>query len=58
MPPNSPDIPPRQLEMLEAALRRHEALWQIAATFEEIGLLDCWLVAGAVAQTIWNDAVG
>lgn len=47
-----------QLKLLEAALRRHEALWQIISSFDDIGLPDCWLVAGAVAQTIWNDLLG
>lgn len=47
-----------QLKLLEARLRRHKALWQIIGSFDEIGLPDCWLVAGAIAQTIWNDAFG
>jgi hypothetical protein len=58
MPIHSPDIPANQLEALEGALRRHEALWQIVGSFDDIGLPDCWLVAGVVAQTIWNYALG
>jgi hypothetical protein len=49
---------PSQLTVLEASLRRNNALWQIIRSFDEIGLPDCWLVAGAVAQTIWNIALG
>jgi uncharacterized protein len=53
-----PDILPGERAALEAALRRHEALWQIIGSFEDIALPDCWLVAGAVAQTVWNDRLG
>jgi uncharacterized protein len=58
MPANSPSVSGSQLKLLEAKLRRHKALWQIIGFLDEIGLPDCWLVAGAVAQTIWNDAFG
>jgi hypothetical protein len=51
-------VPVDQIERLEAALRRHETLWQIVGCLENIGLPDCWLVAGAVAQTVWNIALG
>jgi hypothetical protein len=51
MPLKTPDIP-SQLKVLEAALQRNEALWQIIGSLDEIGLPDCWLVAGAVAQTV------
>ena len=51
-------VPVDQIERLEAALRRHETLWQIVGCLEDIGLPDCWLVAGAVAQTVWNIALG
>jgi uncharacterized protein len=43
---------------LETALRQDKWLWQILERFAEIGLPDCWLVAGAVAQTVWNLACG
>lgn len=46
------------LEALEAALRGHEALWEIIGSFDDIGLPDGWLVAGAVAQTVWNHCLG
>jgi uncharacterized protein len=39
---------------LEAALRRNPYLWNIVREFDEIMLPDGWLVAGAVAQTVWN----
>lgn len=57
-PPNTPGVLPSQLTVLEAALRRNDALWQIIRSFDEIGLPDGWLVAGAVAQTIWNVVLG
>jgi len=43
---------------LEAALRQNEPLWEILERFDEVALPDGWLVAGAVAQTIWNLACG
>lgn len=33
-------------------------LTQILRRWDELALPDCWLVAGAVAQTVWNDAFG
>ena len=39
---------------LEIALRQNMWLGEILERFEEIVLPDCWLVAGAIAQTIWN----
>jgi uncharacterized protein len=39
---------------LEIALRKNMWLGEILERFEEIVLPDCWLVAGAIAQTIWN----
>ena len=41
-------------DRLEAALRQNEPLWEILRRFDEIALLECWLAAGAVAQTVWN----
>jgi uncharacterized protein len=43
---------------LEAALAQNHPLSEILASFDEIGLPDSWLVAGAVAQTVWNLAFG
>ena len=39
---------------LEIALRQNMWLVEILERFGEIVLPDCWLVAGAIAQTIWN----
>jgi hypothetical protein len=39
---------------LEIALRQNMWLGEILERFEEIVLPDSWLVAGAIAQTIWN----
>ena len=39
---------------LEIALQQNMWLGEILERFEEIVLPDCWLVAGAIAQTIWN----
>jgi hypothetical protein len=33
-------------------------LGPIIARWREIALPDCWLAAGALAQTVWNDAFG
>jgi hypothetical protein len=45
-------------DRLEAALRQNRPLWEILDRFGEIGLPDAWLVAGAIAQTVWNLAAG
>ena len=39
---------------LEIALRQNKWLGEILERFEEVTLPDSWLVAGCVAQTIWN----
>jgi len=46
------------IDRLEAALQRNKWLSEILERFDEIGLPDAWLVAGAIAQTIWNLACG
>jgi hypothetical protein len=46
------------IDRLEAALRQNQWLWEILERFDEIGLPDAWLVAGAIAQTVWNLACG
>jgi uncharacterized protein len=48
----------RLLRRLEAALRQNCSLWQILCRFDEIALPDAWLVAGALAQTVWNLSLG
>jgi hypothetical protein len=39
---------------LEIALRQNKWLGEILERFEEVTLPDSWLVAGCLAQTIWN----
>lgn len=43
---------------LEAQLRENSWLWEILRRFDGIGLPDCWLVAGCLAQSVWNLAGG
>jgi uncharacterized protein len=47
-------VGPEALNDLEVALRQNKWLEEILERFEEIVLLDSWLVAGCIAQTIWN----
>jgi uncharacterized protein len=46
------------IERLEAQLRENSWLSQALRRFDCIGLLDAWLVAGCIAQTVWNLACG
>ena len=39
---------------LKVALAQNKWLEEILGQFEEIDLPDSWLVAGCIAQTIWN----
>ena len=39
---------------LEEAVLANPYLALILERFEEVALPDCWLVAGAIAQTVWN----
>jgi len=39
---------------LEIALRQNKWLGEVLERFEEVALPDSWLVAGCIAQTIWN----
>jgi hypothetical protein len=43
---------------LEAALAQNRSLFELLSRFDEIGLPDGWVVAGAIAQTVWNLAFG
>ena len=43
---------------LECDVRGNPCLAAILDRFEEIDLPDAWLVAGAIAQTVWNGAAG
>lgn len=43
---------------LRLILARSPIVAAIVDRWPEIGLPDCWLVAGCLAQTVWNDAFG
>jgi hypothetical protein len=49
---------PSQEAQLRAVLSRSPIVATIVGRWTEVGLPDCWLVAGCVAQTVWNDAFG
>jgi uncharacterized protein len=49
---------PSQETQLRAALSRSPIVATIVGRWREVGLPDGWLVAGCVAQTVWNDASG
>ena len=44
------------IERLEAALAQNHSLSELLGRFDDLGLTDGWLVAGAIAQTVWNMA--
>ena len=46
------------IDRLEAALRENLTLFEIIEQLEHVALPDAWLVAGAIAQTVWNLAAG
>jgi uncharacterized protein len=46
------------IEHLEAQLGENSCLSEILWRFDNIGLPDGWVVAGCIAQTIWNLACG
>ena len=41
-------------DRLELALQRNPSLSRIFQCFDKIALPDAWLVAGSIAQTVWN----
>jgi uncharacterized protein len=43
---------------LRAVLSRSVTVLTVVGRWSAIGLPDCWLVAGCIAQTVWNDAFG
>ena len=49
---------PGSANQLHVALRQNQWLADILERFDEIALPDAWLVAGCIAQTIWNLACG
>jgi hypothetical protein len=46
------------LDDLEVALGQNRWVREILERFEEIALPDAWLVAGSIAQTVWNLGCG
>jgi uncharacterized protein len=49
---------PSQETQLRAVLSCSPIVATVVGRWSEVGLPDCWLVAGCVAQTVWNDAFG
>jgi uncharacterized protein len=49
---------PGSANELHVSLRQNQCLADILERFDEIALPDAWLVAGCIAQTIWNLACG
>ncbi|NTI41405.1 nucleotidyltransferase family protein [Rhizobium rhizogenes] len=47
-----------QSQELQAILLESPLLSALLRNWEEITLPDCWLVAGAITQTVWNHAFG
>ena len=45
-----------QASQLRTIVRRSPLLSTVLDRWADIGLPDCWLAAGAIAQTVWNDA--
>jgi hypothetical protein len=51
-------IDPADAARLAAVLRRNDWIREILDRFEAVALPDAWLVAGCLAQTVWNVAAG
>jgi hypothetical protein len=49
---------PSDEDLLRSVLARSPIVATIIDRWPQIGLPDCWLVAGCLAQTVWNDAFG
>ena len=49
---------PDQENLLRAILARSPIVTAVVDRWPQIGLPDCWLVAGCLAQTVWNDSFG
>ncbi len=47
-----------QAERLYAVIQSSPLLSAVIARWTHVGLPDAWLVAGAIAQTVWNDGLG
>jgi uncharacterized protein len=48
----------RRVVRLQSALHRNPWLRHLLSRFDEIDLPDAWIVAGCIAQTVWNLATG
>jgi uncharacterized protein len=46
------------IERLESQLRKNSWLWEMLRRFDVVGLPDGWIVAGCIAQRVWNSACG
>jgi hypothetical protein len=53
-----PDQDPSGAVRLESIILANPILAPILERWSAISLPDCWLAAGALAQTVWNDAFG
>lgn len=53
-----PTVGAKALNDLQVALGQNTWFEEILARFDEIVLLDGWLVAGCIAQSIWNLSSG
>lgn len=49
---------PEQEDLLRLILARSPIVATVVDRWPQIALPDCWLVAGCLAQTVWNDAFG
>ena len=47
-----------QFQELRSIVLRSPLISALLSNWSEIGLPDCWLVAGAVTQTVWNHKFG
>lgn len=45
-------------DQLRSILARSPIVATVIDRWPQIGLPDCWLAAGCLAQTVWNDALG
>jgi uncharacterized protein len=54
--PESAAPGPHRHEALSRVLMASPVLTPLLARWPDIGLADCWLAGGAVAQTVWNGA--
>jgi uncharacterized protein len=45
-------------DLLRPILARSPIVTTVVDRWSDIRLPDCWLVAGFLAQTVWNDAFG